>query len=764
MRLDLIHELRGVLIQSGPMNFTYPAFLIVGCKAVITVFLSFVLVAQSYGQTDGSPFLRFYAPKDIVFEQERLPFTVELSNPTDESLGVVQIAVQFSALVEIVDLDSHCGRRIPNNQTQLVCILPNVEAQSSHKVGFAVVGNVDDRPGFSVGVGATASASSVGGFQVLSQATGTDGIADGSRFVEGETLTIQVARHVLFDQDRDGLGNISEILAGTSPSNGDSFPQDNAVIDITFLYSQQADEFYRGKIGPLAENLITTTNQFLRDNRVNITLRLAAMGLQEYDKPGAGINQVLEDFSAENSEDFPDLEAIRVGTGADILIFLHLFENSGSEEFCSFSTTVGAIHGDFYPEAHAGKLLSVRNVGSECSGQSDLATGLAINMGIVSSREAVPEGGTFPFSAGYVTPERIATRENFINYSPENDFLFLLPNRLSNPQRICELSSCGFDRNDIVNGADTVFSLNATRYLIANLTPSVLPMSTAEIHSGPTVSWDNLPPLNMIISSPDGGAIKGQGVQVNVEFSNDGSESIHNLRIRLRADNSQATFVTEDDQCFVLADNSIVASESDYQVPTQGEVVCFVRELPPDQKAGFSYEVHIDNDVLPNEIVPITLSGIVNMWPIRSSEFCIPFYESVTQSQSSSNPCPSVNQSVNSTNALQITLDSELLDPSLQPALNDNRLTVPYLRLFDGSLVSALFEVLNGNNTRLQLLDYSQLDSSFSAHVESNYSEDGELVLHAVDNDGSNYRINARLKEPSDLFVFEVLSVMEETQ
>ncbi len=750
------------------MNSQYLARVSLLIKIALGVFwLSFALISPVSAQSASEAYLRFYAPKDIVFEQERLPFTVELHNPTDESLGIVRVGVQFSTLIEIIDLDSRCGERIPSNQSQIICTLPNVEAQSFNKIEFAVVGNLDDRPGFSAGVFAdpfsTSTTSLSGEIATRNQATDTVGLSDGSRFVEGQTLSIGVARHVLFDPDGDGLGYISEILAGTDPSDATSLPRRNAIIDATFLYSQQADSYTRGKIGPLVENLLTSTNQFFRDNEINITLRLAALGLQEYDKPDATLEELYNDFVATNSEGFPDLDAIRISTGADLLFFLHATGGNEAGDFCLLSTQADAIHGDFYPEAHAGRLLSVINFGPSCTGINDLAGTVAINMGIVSSRAAEPNGGTFPFSAGHVTPEGIATRETRFgrdHESNDNISSFVL-NRFSDTQKMCGISACGFDRNDLANGADTVFSLNATRYLVAELTTSVLPIPDPEFFDRPTVGRDRIPQLNITLSSSSAGAIKGQLAPVAVELTNEGSEAVHDLRVRFGGDIDDIAFVTEDDQCFVRAEEWELVSESDYQIPTKGEVVCFVRKLEPNQKAGFNFQAEVLEEYSPGEAVALTLSGRVNTWFFPASGFCIPFFDNAADSQQLGNPCPSFVQSSSPINSEENTLSIESFDTSLRPQLEGDKLTVPYLRVFDGSLVSALFEVLSNDSSRLRLLDYQELDDSIQPERESTFSEDGELTLRGVSSNGKSFDISAMQVNDMNSGEFKVISVVE---
>lgn len=716
------------------------------------VLASFLFANTTLAQNGSSPYLRFYAPDSHVFENEGLPFFIDLSNPGSESYSIVRVVVQFSKRVTLAGMDARCGQRIPNNQTQLVCTLTNVNPHSFYQLGFAVLGDLTNRPGFTVSVTAGSynprSGDFANTFSVLSQTAASSGLADGDPQIEGPSLTIEVARNVLFDRDRDGLGDVSEILAGSNPGDSRSLPDGNAVLDIAFLYSQVANDYYGGKLGSLVDNLITTTNQFFADNNVAITLRLAGLGLEDYDRSGVSLATVLEDFSDSGSPYFQDLDAIRVGTGADLMVYLHRIPESQAGEFCSIASRIDAIWGDYYPEAHAGRLLSVLNVDASCAGLPELGGPVAINMGVVASRIASPDGGTFPFSAGYLNNDGFATKEFAIGNSTAASEAFVLAGRLSDPGRVCGFSPCGVDWHDLAYGANTVFSLNATRYLVASLTPTV--KSGTPDHR-PTVSWDQWPALRLIQTSNSDAGIKGNQVSVRVELVNEDSQTLHDLRIRLLANRDEARFATADTQCRVLASDDLADGAATGDVAQTGEVVCFVRDLAPGQSAGFEYTVGLDEQVETEIAVPLIVSGRVNMWPITGSDNCIAFFDSAIHAQLALDPCLAKPADTSSLLLMPLQFDSTAYDPANSPLVTGTTLSVPYLRLFDGSLVSALFEIQQGDDVQLKLLDFQELDSSFEASLESEFTKQGQLILRNVKYNDSHWQIEGELlSDPGD--------------
>jgi len=191
-----------------------------------------------------------------------------------------------------------------------------------------------------------------------------------------------------------------------------------------------------------------------------------------YEVVDASISTTFSSFSSQGHEAFNDFEAIRISSGADLMVFMHVTDQAGDAIFCSVGAELGAsLQGNFKKEDFRGQLVSTVDVSNDCLGVSDLAGVFAFNMGIVPSRREDPEGGTFSFSAGYAVDDVFATRvANSSNLSASDFGDAIRLNRYSDPTQLCLGLPCGVDRQDTANGADAVFSLNATRFLIADLT------------------------------------------------------------------------------------------------------------------------------------------------------------------------------------------------------------------------------------------------------------------------------------------------------
>jgi|GEM_PF-548057 len=720
----------------------------------IPVLICSLVTATAVGQNSDEPYVRFYAPKAYIYEKEQFPLTAELSNPSNNTYTIVRIELQFSELVELGGLDTRCGVSRPDNQTKIICTLTNVEPDAFYKFEFPVVGNLDNRPDFSVDISA-GEFSPRGGdttnFTVLSQDTNTTTLADGDPQIEGATLKIDVARHILFDSDGDGLGDISENIAGTSPFDRSSRPTDNATIDVTFLYSQAAQDYYRGKLGPLAESLLTVTNQLYLENNIAINLRLAAIGLLDYDENNVSVETVLDDLLATDSSTFSELENIRVGTGADLIVYFHLVDSSQTGSNCGIGSNVESSQGDFYREAHAGRLISVLNLGVGCAGVADLGVLLAINMGIAPNRIVEPNGGTFHFSAGFVTSDGIGTSENSINSSLPAEARFALSGRFSDPSRLCEFLPCGIDHRDLANGADTVLSLNTTRYVIANLTDSVLANSLSP--KRPTIGRQENLDLVLRTSTEEDFGIKGTSIPIQAELINFGSETVHDVRVRFEPGSESVALSSDDNQCHVLASDLSTTDEENYSNPIPGDLICFIRRVAPGEPAGINFAAQVMADTAPELASELTLSAQVNLVSL-SDVFCSPFYDNAVHALLATDPCPSAppqSRSIRSTPTIE---SSAQLDPDQLPEVDGENLFVPYIRLDNGSLLSALFAIDLSTDPRLVLLDYQLLDSEFVANVESEFKEDSLLILRALPYTSDNTVLSASLLDNENEIVF----------
>ncbi|PCJ25337.1 MAG: hypothetical protein COA96_07635 [SAR86 cluster bacterium] len=709
----------------------------------------------SFSQTDA--FVRHHTSKSFVFQGERLPFYIDISNPTNSELTLVNINIQFSALVDVRGLDDRCSKWTPEGKTAIVCILPRIKANSFYQIDYYIVGNIDIRPEFSSSITVSSREDNIA---VNSQSTETIGFSDGDFSIEGQTLTISVARDILFDTDRDGVSDINENILGTDPEDPNSSSHQNALIDVTVLYSDTAREYHRDKLESEIQYLITATNQFYQRNNVNITLRLAALGQVEYSADKSSISSVFEDLTSETHASFQELSDIRLGTGADMILLVHPFTELSDTDLCGVSASgVNAVMGDFFREGFAGRLLSVIDTGPACRGRRDIAALLGGNMGLAVSREDSPDGGTFPFSAGYKIDDVFATKmpSSFVSTTPLSEFTSRL-NRLSTPNSLCLGRPCGIDRNDLAKGANAVFSLNATAYVISDLTPEVLPRQPSIFETTTTIDLESSSSLSIIQTSNRTGAFVEDWINYSVEVSNTSTSSLNDLAIVFSNAHNSNLYRTDDSQCTVLTQaNETLLISGDSTLEGHGELTCYVKNLQPGQAAGFTYALKIsDSGIISGEGYFAQLVS-VNRIPYLESIACLPVFQDILSAKSGSDVCSifdpfiSLEQEIQSE---QIIKTEPKIDLKLLPSITGPLLTVPFIRTSDGLLLSAQFRVGLLEQLELELITVEFLESTLQPQIESIITINNRLIVKNLEIQGSLYDLEAQIEENSDPVTF----------
>lgn len=697
------------------------------CLSSVAIVLSsscFITTAQSQAAEASA---RHYTEKPFILEGERQPFYIELSNPTASDFRILRVTISFSVDVDVRGLDKSCSKWKPSGITEVICIIPLFKAGSVKQLSYYIKGDTDLRPGFQVSAAIT---SLDGSISVSAQDSETEGIVDNSRFIEGATLDISVARDILRDTDADGISDVSERILATDPSNPSSVSRRNAIIDVAVLLSKETDDYYSDKFGGRVEYLIATTNQFYRENNVGITLRLVAMGRIDYS--GSSISQASSDFTGGDNSTFSELDSIIAGTGADVVIFAHPML-SGAGSTCGIGlSNAQAVQGDFYPELYSNRMLSVIDVSRNCISLNNLATVLAFNMGVVSARRESPEGGTFSFSSGYIQDQSFSTSipSNFVGGSSENTKL----NLLSSPKRLCLGRPCGIDRGNLAEGADVVFSLNATRHVIADLTPSIKALTAEDSQPKVTIHGGNLNALEVVQYPNKNAGLVGDWVSYQVEARNTSNTELHNLEFRFRTGPEAELLRTKDNQCAILvAEGEELIAGSSNEVEGRGDIVCYVRTLNPGQAAGFNYSSKIESTIELRGQANYLQTAFVNNMFMREAQTCIPVFENLI-SFGGFNNCDTLISVVNDAVDSQNVLNN--IDLSLGPVVSEPILTVPFIRLFDGGLISAQFRIIQGAARTFELIDMNFLEPQLNPVIASEFSSDEMLTILNVAIDG----------------------------
>jgi len=712
------------------------------------------LLAADYGysQSDAEPSIRYHTSKSFIFPYEELPFYIEINNPSDADENLLRIDIEFSADVDVRGLDDDCSMWLPNGLPAMVCIIPRVKAGSSRQLDYYIVGDLDLQPGFSSTISVS---SNEGSFSIDEQSATSIGLADGDRSIEGATLDLLVLQDVLFDADRDGVPDINETIMGTDPQNPNSFSLEPAVIDIAVLYSSLASDYYGTKISNRIEHLVTATNQFYRNNDVGITIRVVAMVEVEYRDSDASLNETFNKFSAQSHEAFSELESIRINSGADLLLFVHALDHQEGEFVCGVAASNGEfLQGNLDRDTFEGRLLSVVDIGRQCLSQSDLAREFAFNMGIVPSRKENPNGGTFSYSAGHAVENKFTTR--VANTSNPNAQFFgsaVKLNKYADPRTLCLGHPCGIDRSDVKNGADVVFSLNATRYLVSDLTPTVFTVSAADLEPRTTVDATTSAGFSLSQSSAQSGAFENDWVEFSAEAKNLSTVARYDLEFRFLNSTNASPIRVSDQRCTIVGETlSDIPIEIDGVVENRGELLCYVAALNPDQEVSFSYSIKVDSADNLDDSSFLRQLGTVNNIAFPESVVCMPIFPDLISAAAGSDVCARL--------AGLVPEPERVFDLALKPSIDGSILTVPYIRLFDDSLLSVQFRILVLGEISLELLSFEFIDSTLQPEFPSSFSSQGDLEIRMVSLQGAFHNLFLKHVENSDPITFSDLEII----
>jgi len=692
--------------------------------------------------------IRHFTDKDYILEGDRQAFFIEVKNPTNEDLRIVKATISFSTNVDIRGLDRSCSQWRPSNATEIICTIPVLKSGASKQLSYSVVGSLDLRPGFEV---AASGAHFDGTISVISQDQDSIGLADNNRFIEGPQLSIKVGRDILRDSDKDGVSDASELVQGTDPNNPRSSSNENAVIDVAVLVSEEADDYYNGLIGGRVEYLVAATNQLYKENKVGITLRLVALGRVDY--TGSSMDQAFDDLTSNDSSAFSELEEIIDGVGADAVIFAHPFFRGSESEFCTLGlSNASAVQGDFYKERYKKRMLSIIDVSRGCIDVDSFSGPLAFNMGIASDRVVSPDGGTFSFSSGYTLDGSFATLlpSGAANATPFSASTTRL-DRFSSPTRLCRGRPCGIDRFNLASGADAVFSLNATRHMISDLSPTRIPLKSVDNDLKNTIRQQNRGAIGVVQFPSVNSAEVGDWVSYQVEARNNSAKTLRHLEFRFRA-GVEAEFVnTSDRQCAILSvQGSTLTSGQSGSLEGEGNIVCYVLALEPGQVAGFSYSAKIEDSNLLTETTYLR-TALVNRFFIPGTGICTPITQSIDNTEGFAD-CDFIERTVNNEFSAQVLNPNA--DVSLLPQIDQSILTVPFIRLYDGGLISAQFRVIQGAKVALELVDVENLNPDLRPLSNSDYSSDGQLTLRDVQLIEGRTTLLLKLIESPDSLLF----------
>ncbi|PCJ25709.1 MAG: hypothetical protein COA96_06700 [SAR86 cluster bacterium] len=684
-----------------------------------------------------------------------LPFVVTIANPGTTTIENLEFTVALTAGASLGNVDSECIES-EDSIIVLTCTIDELKANTSKIIDFFV-----DGPN-SLGVGQ--------GFEVI--ITSNDAtvlepgvveatLADGERRIRGSNLFVHLVRNIDIDIDRNNVPDLDEAIINLPASTPiDELLARQAVVDVLFIYTPAAFQYLGAKLGSRVANILTTSNQIFREN--NVAIKLNSVGIEQipYTINDSVILDTFDALQEKTDPAFDELDNLIISSGGDLVVMMHALDTSITPQ-CGWATlNATGRQGDFQALHHRGRLVIALNVGPDCLGVLNLAGAFASNMGIAPSREEYPNGGTFSYSSGYGVSNRFITLGAGIGTQEFGSALAL--NRFSDPQGLCLSIACGVDRSDIAFGADAIHSLNKTRHLVSAITASVFNVEPSAIEDKISI-LDYGYDLDVVQTTVESGALVNEFTEIDVRITNNSSATLSDIDLLFAHVNAGSLveeaqyYEVSSSLCTILGNAlSVTGLVVGDAIQKFGTLNCSIDRIAPGQFLDFSYRIQIDATppVLNTEAYYHELVT-VNTIPQLESLVCIPVFMTFVDASAGSTVCSTVQ-----------SLPLTFLPQQGQPVLDEvatvtgTQLSIPYIRLDNGSLISAEFKITNFGEVRFELLSYQTLDSSLSPIVEAFFTDTGLLSLFNILVGGINYDIQVTLMPDSNPVTLGSLNIV----
>ena len=248
---------------------------------------------------------------------------------------------------------------------------------------------------------------------------------------------------ILTDSDGDGVGDVNEGIAGTSPQNAGDTPGISS-IDVLALFDAQVYAAYDSDPYTRIHHLMALTRARFADSGTNIELRTVGIRHTKWNSWGLS----------------GEADSLMAAHGADMVIQFHGRPGWPCRSNVGGCAPIGSA-------ANRGLWTPVWAAVAASAGADTVAHQLGHALGLAHSARQGEASGAFRWSRGYYVrgaAGRIRPQGTIMTDGQRGEF----GDRFSSSQRFCHGERCGV-RIDAPDGADAVSSLDLLRFQAAAL-------------------------------------------------------------------------------------------------------------------------------------------------------------------------------------------------------------------------------------------------------------------------------------------------------